>query len=102
MVKLFDCFKFVVRLNASPSSFFHPVGYGFLSELENSPDGVVPFFGDYPVLYPFASAGFISRELRRVGFNARWYPYLFLMIRDSIRAFKSRLQARRDARNKWK
>lgn len=102
-MKIFDCFKFVVRLRASYCGFFVGCGCGFLHCLENSEHGVFPVFDEKePILYSFRSAGFVARELRRVGYNARCVPFVLLMVIDAVRAFKSRLDARRASKAKWK
>lgn len=102
-MNIFDCFKFVVRLRASYSGFFVGCGCGFLHSLVNSDQGVFPLFDEKePILYSFRSAGFVARELRRVGYNAHCVPYVFLMVKAALRAFKSRLQARMAAKSRWK
>lgn len=102
-MQIFDCFKFVVRLKAKYSGFFVGCGVGFLHDLVNSDQGVFPVFDEKaPILYPFRSACFVARELRRVGYNAHCVPYVFLMIRDALLCFKSRLEARRASKAKWK
>lgn len=100
---IFDSFKFVVRLNAKYSGFFVGCGVGFLHSMVNSDQGVFPVFDENkPILYSFRSACFVARELRRVGYNAHCVPYVFLMVKTALRAFKSRLDARRAAKAVWK
>ena len=102
-MRLFDCFKFVVRLRAKYSGFFVGCGAGYLHNLVNTDHGVVPLFDAYdPILYPLGSSWFLARELRRVGYNACCIPYVFLMVKAVIRSFVSRLKARMAAKSSWK
>ena len=102
-MRLLDCFKFVVCLRAKYSGFFVSCGFGYLHGLVNSDQGVFPLFDESdPILYPLDSSWFVARELRRVGYNAHCVPYVFLMVKAALRAFLSRLKARRAAKAKWK
>lgn len=106
-MQIFDCFKFVVRLPSKPAGFFAPLCPpaplgNYLMQIRSDHEGCRPGFSDVPVLYPVRSARFLVRELRRVGYNARCVPFVFLMVRDAVRAIKSRLLARMASKAKWK
>ena len=103
-MNLFDCFKFVVRLPSQDAGFFVPIcpPSPLGNYLLKISAGCVPGFSDVPTLYPFRSASFLVRELRRVGYNARLCPFFFLIVRDVFRSFVSRLRARLASKAKWK
>ena len=106
-MNILDSLKWVVKLPSKRSGFFVPICPpsplgNYLIQIKADPHGCRPEFSDVPALYPFGSALFLARELRRVGYNASMIPFAILMVRDALRGFLSRLKARRAAKAKWK
>lgn len=100
MIKIFS---WVVCLDAEDAGFFMPCTVpGYLSQLAMLDDGILPAFGDKPILYPFRSACFLVRELRRSGYNVSGVPYAWLMLKAGLRAWKARKAAKAAARAKWR
>lgn len=103
-MKKVKIFSWVVCLDAEDAGFLAvPCRTGYLERLELGEQGrVKPIYGDKPILYPFRSACFLVRELRRSGYNVSGVPYAWLMLKAGLRAWKARKAAKAAARAKWR
>lgn len=90
-------FRWIVLLKNDPAGFYSPITLGrFLVGFTGVPgtDFLDPVWRDAdPALYKRKGARFIVSELRRVGYNVHYVPWLLLAIVERIKARK---------KNPWK
>lgn len=102
-MRILDIFRWSVRLRLDPSHYFQPLHDGdrsgtYLSGIKVADDAAwsVPVWGSRVEgnSYRLGEARFLASELRRAGYNARIFPYAFVMLLLWLAAKKASLWGR--------